>query len=101
MNTAISIPTFSGSLNGEQQTLINARDLHQFLDVGCYFTKWIKGRIKEYGFTEKTDYTCSPNFGSKENQGLRLFWGGHNRIDYHLFENQDFNTAWENAKDKQ
>lgn len=77
MNTAISIPTFSGSLNGEQQTLINARDLHQFLDVGRDFNTWMKGRIKEYGFAQAIDFTETPVLGN------RGFWKTETK-NYHL-----------------
>jgi phage anti-repressor protein len=36
--------------------VINARDLHEFLDVGKQFGNWITDRIKKYGFVENEDY---------------------------------------------
>jgi phage anti-repressor protein len=41
--------------NGKQA--VNARDLHEALEVGRYFSNWIKGRIEEYGFVEGEDYS--------------------------------------------
>lgn len=35
---------------------VNARDLHQFLEVGKDFSSWIKSRIEKYDFIEGEDY---------------------------------------------
>ncbi|MGE6776302.1 antA/AntB antirepressor family protein [Vreelandella titanicae] len=48
------IPVFQAN---DQQLLCNARDLHEFLEVGRRFTTWIQGRIDEYGFVEGEDFT--------------------------------------------
>lgn len=82
--TNFNIKTFTGSLQNQTVQLVNARDLHHFLQVGRDFSNWIKSRISDYNFIENEDYTCSPNLASGENQGLSRFWGGHNRIDYHI-----------------
>lgn len=50
------IPVFSGSINHESISLVDARILHEFLDVGKNFPAWIKGRISQYGFVEGQDY---------------------------------------------
>lgn len=97
------IPVFNGELDGRNQQLCDARDLHTFLGVGRFFSNWIKERIEQYGFVEGTDYlpvlansygaesdvclpdsaskttVCSPVSGSKPERR-----GGHNRTDYHL-----------------
>lgn len=99
------IPVFQAN---DQQLLCNARDLHEFLEVGRDFSNWIRGRIEQYGFVEGEDYlvfgysdlsnqseavfdspdlanqtkpeVCSPDLASK-NRGR----GGDRRsIDYHL-----------------
>jgi anti-repressor protein len=46
---------------------VNARDLHEFLEVGKDFTTWIKDRIEKYGFTENDDYIIFTENG--ENPG--------------------------------
>jgi len=46
------IPVYEGK-NGKA---VNARELHQFLEVGTKFTDWIKDRIKKYGFIENEDF---------------------------------------------
>lgn len=101
MNSTVLVPVFTGELNGQTVQLVNARDLHAFLEVGRDFSNWIKQRLKRGGFVPKRDYievfpqtggnpqnVCSPNRGSKEtvcspnlaSKGR----GGHNVIDYHL-----------------
>lgn len=50
------VPVFKGVLNGEEQLLCNARELHEHLQVGRVFANWIKGRIEEYGFVENQDF---------------------------------------------
>lgn len=47
------IPVFQSE---NQQLLCNARDLHNFLEVGRDFSNWIKDRIKKYGFVEGEDF---------------------------------------------
>lgn len=76
------ITTFTGNLNGESQSLVNARDLHKILGVGKDFSNWIKSRIEQYEFVDGEDY--SPNLASGNNQGLSRFMPGHNRKDYAL-----------------
>lgn len=86
------IPVFQGELEGRAQQLCDARDLHQFMQVGRDFSNWIKGRIEQYGFIEGEDFYsvlspssdekngfCSPDLASKSERR-----GGHNRTDYHL-----------------
>lgn len=86
------IPVFNGELDGRNQQLCDARDLHQFLAVGRDFSTWVKDRIEQYGFAEGEDFSpvlgksydaeggvCSPDSGSKNERR-----GGHNRTDYHL-----------------
>ena len=81
MNSQL-IPTVSGCLDGQTQALVNARDLHQFLDSKQQFSNWIQNRISEYGFTQDIDFlgintvinTDAGFFGRREKTVL----------DYHL-----------------
>ncbi|MDO4782654.1 MAG: antA/AntB antirepressor family protein [Capnocytophaga felis] len=38
------------------QRAVNARELHEFLEVQSKFADWIKNRINEYGFIENQDF---------------------------------------------
>ncbi|EMB43563.1 antA/AntB antirepressor family protein [Treponema denticola] len=66
--------------------LINARDLHEYLQVGRDFSNWIKDRIEKYRFVEGEDFfkhneqvqkSFSPNLA--KNRGR-----GRPEIDYFL-----------------
>ncbi len=63
MNQLITI-----TQQGENQ-VVNARDLHQFLEVDTKFTMWIERRIEEYGFIENEDFEVFPIFGKKSKRG--------------------------------
>lgn len=55
------------------QRLVNARELHQFLEVNSKYADWIKNRIEKYGFAENHDYiTLSKNL---ENGGRTIEHG--------------------------
>lgn len=45
------------AIGGDLIETVNARELHEFLEVGRDFTNWIKGRIEQYGFVEGQDFT--------------------------------------------
>lgn len=49
------------------QKLVNARELHQFLESKQQFTDWIKNRIEKYGFIEGEDYTSFHKIMKREN----------------------------------
>ena len=79
----------------EQRRVVNARELHVFLEVGRDFSNWIKGRIDKYGFVEGEDYVvCSPNLASKEGRG------GHNAKDYILTIDTEKEVAMEENNQK-
>jgi phage anti-repressor protein len=53
------VPIYEGkSITETCQTeqLVNARELHEFLEVRKDFTTWVKDRIDKYGFSENQDY---------------------------------------------
>lgn len=62
----------------QQRVVVNARELHRFLESKREFATWIKDRIEKYGFSDGEDYVCLTNLSSKEGRG------GHNSIDYLL-----------------
>ena len=54
--------------NENKERLINARELHQILNIGKDFTTWIKGRINKYGFLENRDYILTfTRIGERKN----------------------------------
>lgn len=63
---------------------IDARELHEKLEVGRDFSNWIKGRIDQYGFIEDVDYKARKPAKSsltKSGVGTRTAF---ERIDYSL-----------------
>lgn len=50
------VQTFQGEIAGETQTLVNARELHAFLESKQDFSNWINKRIEKYGFVINQDY---------------------------------------------
>lgn len=70
------VPVFKGVLNGEEQLLCNARELHEHLQVGRVFANWIKGRIEEYGFVENQDFIAVC-----QNRQIGF---GKGRTEYHI-----------------
>jgi anti-repressor protein len=75
MNDLIAIG--SSNIGGAAVQTVNARELHQFLEVGKDFSTWIKGRIEQYGFLEGQDYGVFTDSGGN----LR---GGRPTTDYAL-----------------
>ncbi len=80
MTTNTLVPTFQGFLASKSQTLVNARDLHQFLGSRQEFSHWIKKRIKEYKFTQAIDFDVNDNFVVDASA-----FGGFRKIrEYHI-----------------
>ena len=62
-------------INENQEPIMSARELHEFLEVDSNYTTWFK-RMTEYGFEEQQDYiTCLPNLESE-------IHGGQNKLDH-------------------
>jgi phage anti-repressor protein len=51
------------NINGQLINTVNARDLHEFLEVGRNFSNWIKERIDTFGFTEGQDFITDAKSG--------------------------------------
>ena len=43
-------------INNEIVQTVNAREMHQFLDVSTRYNDWINKRIRDYGFLENQDF---------------------------------------------
>ncbi len=66
----------------EGQQVVDARELHNYLEVGKRFTTWIQDRINDFGFAEGEDYF--PNLGIGQNAGNGVFAQFQRRKDYIL-----------------
>lgn len=58
----------------QQQRVVNARELHEFLQSKQEFANWIKNRIEKYGFIEGEDFLTT----------LSKSTGGRPSREYHL-----------------
>ena len=50
------IPLHSQTIDGNAVETVNARELHEFLEVKSRFNDWINNRIEEYEFIENQDF---------------------------------------------
>ena len=78
--TNLSIKTFTGSIQNQSIQLVNAKDLHQILQIQTRFQDWIKRRIFEYKFTENLDFIDVLKF---ENVDRGFF--GNRQIEIHEY----------------
>lgn len=95
------IPITAASIGGDKQQGVNARDLHQFLEVGKDFSNWIKDRINQFDFVEGVDFVktqdlSSPNLANAKSRAQV-------RIEYILTLNmaKELSMVERNEKGKQ
>lgn len=90
MNTQL-IPVFTATVGNSPVNAIDARILHNFLEVKSEFRNWIKNRITDYGFVQDIDYIAGN------------FLPGSDRIDYHctISMGKELAMVERNAKGKQ
>lgn len=55
---------YPSDISGEVQQTVNARELHDFLEIGKDFSNWIKAQIDRAGFVENVDYVKTQNLSS-------------------------------------
>lgn len=55
--------------NSDGRTVVNARDLHEFLESRKDFSSWIKDRIERYDLAENEDYVVFTEFGENSKGG--------------------------------
>lgn len=65
------IPVLAGDCAGLTET-VNARDLHEFLDIGSQFANWIKDRIVAWNFLEGKDFVVIKKSGNNSKGGPKL-----------------------------
>jgi phage anti-repressor protein len=59
-------------LGGTLIETVDARELHNSLEVRKDFSTWIKDRIAQYGFVDNRDFVGSPELGSEHRIEYRL-----------------------------
>ena len=59
----------NSKINNSEVKTVNARELHQFLEVKSRFNDWINNRIRDFGFLENQDFvTVTKNLVSGGSQ---------------------------------
>lgn len=71
------IPLTTQELNGEPVNTVDARELHNFLEVKTRFNDWIVNRISDFNFIDGQDYLSFTKNLVKPN-------GGRPSTEYHL-----------------
>ena len=71
------IPTTTGQLGGIEQTLVDARTLHERLGTSTRFADWIQAAIQTHGFVAGEDFQTR----TEKPPGL---FGGRPKIEYSL-----------------
>jgi len=61
-------------MEGAEIQTMNARELHEFLEVETRFNDWIRERVEQFGFSENQDFVSFTENSVK----------GRPRIEYHL-----------------
>ncbi|ANB90871.1 antirepressor [Moraxella ovis] len=70
------VNVFHAQIDETSQLAVNARDLHNFLQVGRDFNNWVKDRIKQYQFVEGQDFLIIVSKTGKRKNVIKK--------DYHL-----------------
>jgi len=76
------IPVNFQKIEHDNTQTVNARNVHEFLEVKTVFVNWIQRNIKRYDFIEGVDYVCFPNLESKIEE--KIGSGGHNIKEYYV-----------------
>jgi len=72
------IPIFTGKINNYTVQFVDARILHEFLEIARDFSTWFKKRIQDYGFIKNQDYLefypkiCSSIHGGRPSKNYHL-----------------------------
>ena len=77
---SISLPISSGTIGNITQLTVDARALHEVLEVKRDFSTWIKCRISKYSFKENEDFVVFTKSGENP-------LGGRSSLEYRLSVN--------------
>jgi phage anti-repressor protein len=92
------IPVFTGKISGISVQLVDARELHTFLESKQDFSTWLKKRIADYDFLQDIDFIMPEKNGTQKSITY-----GNDKIDYHLTLDmaKELSMVERNAKGKQ
>lgn len=62
----------TGTIGGQPCQVVDARELHEFMEVGKVFAAWINERIQQYQFQEGQDYEVFSDSGKNPQGGRPL-----------------------------
>ncbi|MCG7576795.1 MULTISPECIES: antA/AntB antirepressor family protein [unclassified Halomonas] len=88
------IPVFQS----EEALLCNARDLHEFLEVGRDFSTWFRNRIAQYGFIEGEDYITVEMMAGKGHKATHQNWRA---LESNTYEKSDFSPNLGESQDEE
>ena len=71
------VKTFIGEMNGVPTTLVDARELHAFLENGERFASWIKTRVEKWNFKENEEFKVFRKIPKNSK-------GGRPSVDFHV-----------------
>ena len=66
MNSLIQIT--KNTINGDEINSVNAREIHEYLEIKTPFSMWIKRAIEKYDFLENEDFTTHKFVNGKATQ---------------------------------
>lgn len=70
MTTAIvPVTVEQRAIAGEEVNTVDARQLHDWLKVGKYFSNWMRDRIRQYQFVEGVDFVVIAKSGNNPRGG--------------------------------
>ncbi len=50
------VPVVADQINGQPVLVVDARELHAYMDNGTRFNDWFPRRVQEFGFTQDIDF---------------------------------------------
>lgn len=68
--------------DGTEQQTVNARELHNFLEIGKDFSNWVKAQIERAGFAEGIDFVKTQDLSSPKKASSKS--RPQLRIEYHF-----------------
>jgi len=75
--------------NNNNKRMVNARELHEFLQVKSKFADWVKNRIKKYSFIENEDFETVSNILESGGKTIEYYFTINTSKELAMVENND------------